>query len=173
MNKEIDTIIESLDEYNLKDAKCYDILREKLEHDNFKKIVIKGEKTADIKGIPAIIFDHLEQCMGSKKFNEFFNEGHNLGNCTGTSEIISYILQGENFICGGILPLIRGTKNSPDGSHTWIEYGDYIIDPTLMLMISSRFKRILGYIQTSKLESDKSQILNARKEFFNDKSIKR
>ena len=171
--KDIEEILKKIDEYNLKDCKCYEILKAKLHNDSFINIVKKGLLTSDIKGIPGIILEHLEKSMGPKEFNEYFQNGYNIGNCTGTSKRISYVLQGSHYICGGLLPLIKGTKNSIDGTHTWIEYGDYIIDPTLMIMISSKYKDIIGYIEENKYNPEEDDIYNTSLLRTEDASLKR
>ena len=76
-------------------------------------------------------------------------------------------------ICGGILPILKGTTNCPEGNHTWIEYQNAIIDTTLMLVIDKEYSKQLGYIEENRYNPNNDRIYSATKEFTNDTTIKR
>ena len=63
---------------------------------------------------------------GVNSFIDVFAEGYNQGYCTVCAKQVSYSLD-TCYLCGGVLPLIKGTINCPDGTHTWIEYQNKII----------------------------------------------
>lgn len=68
---------------------------------------------------------------------EIFKNGFNIGNCLLTSHYVS-ILFPESSICTGKVGILKGTKNSENGDHVWIEAEDYIIDTTLMITIPKK-----------------------------------
>ena len=98
-------------------------------------------------------------------------DGANIGNCTIMSKMISYSLDYCE-ICGGTLKPLIGTKNSPDGRHTWISYNGNIIDPTLMIQINEQFIDEFGYIEENRYNPNKDSIYRASKEYANDINIK-
>lgn len=63
-----------------------------------------------------------------------FKNGYNIGNCLLTSYYVSSIFE-NSLICTGKVAILKGTKNSPNGDHVWIETDTHIIDTTLMLII--------------------------------------
>ncbi len=63
-----------------------------------------------------------------------FKDGYNIGNCLLTSYYVSSILN-NSLICTGKVEILKGTKNSPNGDHVWLETEDEIIDTTLMITI--------------------------------------
>ncbi len=104
-------------------------------------------------------------------FEDVFIDGANIGYCTVASKQLSYSLD-KCYICGGILPILKGTKNSIDGSHTWITHNNEIIDTTLMLIINKEYERKLGYIEQNKYDPNFDPIYLATKEFTNDDNLK-
>ena len=105
-------------------------------------------------------------------FVDVFIDGNNQGYCTVCAKQVSYSLD-TCYICGGILPILKGTSNCPDGSHTWIEYQDKIIDTTLMLIIDNSLKNDLGYIEENRYNPNNDPVYSAAKEFTNDASLRK
>ena len=87
------------------------------------------------------------------------------------SKIISYSLNNCE-ICGGTVKYLIGSKNSPDGQHTWISYQGNIIDPSFMLQINEEYMKQLGYIEENRYNPNDDKIYAAAKEYANDKSLK-
>ncbi len=62
-----------------------------------------------------------------------FKDGYNIGNCLLTSFYVFKIFPSAS-ICTGKVDLLKGTKNSDNGDHVWLELEDTtIIDTTLMI----------------------------------------
>ena len=78
-----------------------------------------------------------------------FKDGYNIGNCLLTSFYVSSILENP-LICTGKVEILKGTKNSPNGDHVWIETEDYIVDTTLMI----RFPKSHRYAKYYKKDAD-------------------
>ena len=95
-----------------------------------------------------------------------------IGYCTVASKQVSYSFN-SCYICGGILPLLIGTRNCTDGSHTWIECDGKVIDTTLMLIMSKRYANMLGYIEENRYDPNLDPIYRATKEFTNDSNLKK
>lgn len=78
-----------------------------------------------------------------------FKDGYNIGNCLLTAHYVSTIFE-DPLICTGKVEILKGTKNSPNGDHVWIETEDNIIDTTLMTI----FPKTNLYAKYYKKESD-------------------
>lgn len=63
-----------------------------------------------------------------------FKDGYNIGNCLLTAHYVSSLFE-DSLICTGKVEILKGTKNSPNGDHVWIETENEIIDTTLMIVI--------------------------------------
>ena len=157
--------------------KCYDTLKTLLnENQEFKNIIIKGIKEGKISGFSNELWEKLNnqnlRSPGVKSFVNVFIDGYNQGYCTVCAKQVSYSLD-TCYLCGGVLPILKGTINCPDGNHTWIEYKDKIIDTTLMLVIDKDLKKQFGYIEENRYNPNSDSIYSATKEFTNDTSIKK
>ena len=100
-----------------------------------KKMKIKLEAYAWDKDLRKSIFN-IVFLDGTKKttLGKIFKEGFNIGNCLLTSYYIATIFDNAS-ICTGKVEILKGSKNSEDGSHVWIEVDNYIVDPTLMIKL--------------------------------------
>ena len=168
-------IINELIEEDKFDYKCFDELKRLLnENEYFKNIVIEGYQNGKIFGFPNELWDKIrsQNIRRINSFEDVFKDGANIGYCTVASKQLSYSFS-SCFICGGILPLLKGTKNCLDGSHTWIQYEDYIIDTTLMLIVHINYANKIGYIEENKYNPNNDQIYLSTKEFTNDESLKK
>ena len=158
-----------------KDYKCYEILKYLLEtNDNFKNIIEEGIKEGKITGFTDELWDKInkQNIRGIDNFELVFQNGFNLGNCTGTSIQLSYSLD-YPYICGGTLNLLKGTNNSDDGKHTWLIDHNKIIDTSLMLIIDKDYYLKLGYLEENKRNPNIEPRYNAIKDFTLDESLKR
>ena len=181
MDQEVQEILKFLIDEDLMDFKCFDILKEKLQTDlQFRETVKKGISEGLIDKFPRELFDKICEQNIRAPFEpiQIFIDGANLGNCTIMSKMISYSLPAPD-LCGGTLKVLEGTKNSPDGSHTWVSYRTsvkeqpIIIDPSLMIMIRENFSKEFGYVEENRYDPRIDRYYNAAKDFANDKSIKR
>lgn len=142
-------------------------------NEEFRNIIIEGIKTGKVSGFPKELWDKIEK-QNIRRINSFldvFKEGANLGYCTPASKQLSYSLPDGCLIAGGVVEYLKGTKNSMDGSHTWVVYDGKIYDTTLMLMIDLDFASKLKYkqerIDNPLLDSN----YRAAKEFTNDTEL--
>lgn len=168
---EIETLI---DEYR-KNYHCYDELKRLLKDDEiFKQQVINGCLTGKITGYSEELWEKIrsQNIRRINNFEDVFKEGANIGYCTVASKQLSYSLDNCD-ICGGRLPILEGSKNSEDGSHTWIWYDHKIIDTTLMLVIDESYATELGYIEENRYNPNLDPIYLASKDFALDESIKK
>ena len=177
MESNVDKIIDYVDTTENKNFKCYDTLKKLLlENEEFRRVIKNGISENKIWGFSQELWSKLaNQNLRSPKVNSFidvFKDGANQGFCTVCAKQVSYSLD-SCYLCGGILPILKGTANCPEGNHTWIEYQNVIIDTTLMLVIDKKYKQLLGYVEKNRYDPSKDPIYNATKDFTNDFTIKR
>jgi len=110
------------------------------------------------------------------EFIDMFLLGYNIGNCGGASRQLSYSYNNVDIV-SGILPILKGTLNAEkEGGHCWLETPENIIDTSLVLVIDKSLKNDLGYIEEQRITSSQlasSPTYQARKEFVNDKNLKK
>ncbi len=162
--------------------KCYEFLQKLLNSNKkFSSIIEEGIKEGKIRGFDESMWDKMENMnyRAPISFPEVFAQGFNVGNCTHCAYNYSYLIDNPA-ICGGTLPILTGTNNSADGRHTWVEIGSgketYLIDTTLMMVISKDYASKIGYIEEEKVYPDldpRYKRYQSAKEFANDPSIKR
>ncbi len=158
-----------------KDYECYSLLSSLLKRNpDFREVVAEGIKTGKIHGFTEEMWKKIndQNCRSKDTFDDVFRLGYNIGDCTGSTIQYSYSLN-YPMICGGELPILRGTKNSPDGRHTWISDGGKIIDTSLMLVIDEDFAPRLGYIEQNRNNPTLNPRYLAAKDFANDPEIRR
>lgn len=118
----------------------------------------------------------LDLSSDVKEFYDLFILGYNYGSCVTTSKLLSYSYNDVDLV-SGILPLIKGLKNSEKlGGHCWLENAKYIIDTSLMLIIDKSLKEDFGYQEEHRITSyqlSRDSIYQKTKEFVNDKSLKK
>ena len=111
-----------------------------------------------------------------KEFIDMFTLGYNIGNCVGASRQLSFSYNDVDIV-SGILPILKGTLNAEkEGGHCWLETPSEIIDTTLMLVINKELKKEFGYIEEQRITSIQLCSMpnyQARKEFVNDKNLRR
>ena len=152
--------------------KCYDFLKTQLKDSRFYEYVKKGLEEGLVFGFPNDLWTKIGDLnwYGNLDSIEEFSTGNNIGNCANESEMVSYCFR-NCYVCGGELPLLVGTKNSPDGRHSWISKDGYVIDTSLMLIIEEKYSKELGYNEQVRINPNLNNIYSARKEFVNDKTL--
>ena len=157
------------------DYKCYDLLKKLLvENEEFRNILIEGISNNKITGFTDEIWDKIrkQNIIGIDNFETVFQNGFNIGRCTGTAIQLSYSLD-YPYICGGTLNILKGTLNSSDGKHTWLIDNNKIIDTSLMLIIDKDYYLKLGYQEENRRNPNIEPRYNSTKDFTNDESLKK
>lgn len=163
--------------------KAFDLFWEVFENiSQFKKLVVENLESGKIRFFNEEEWDKinsqnfLSPSYEMTEFLDMFVIGYNIGNCVGASRQLSYSYDDVDIVTG-VLPMLKGTLNaSEEGGHCWLERDNVIIDTSLMLVIDKSLKDELGYIEEERLTSfqlRKSPLYQARKEFVNDKHLKR
>ena len=163
--------------------KAYDLFlklcRENLE---FRHLISENLKNGKIRFFNEEEWDKINSqnfvspSPEMEEFLDLFTLGYNIGNCVGTSKQLSFSYDNVDIV-SGILPILKGTLNAEkEGGHCWLETDKTIIDTTLMLVIDKSLKHDLGYLEEQKLTSKQLSnmpLYQARKEFVNDKKLKK
>ncbi len=155
--------------------KCYDTLKELLKkNETFRNQVMTGYCDGKISGFNEELWNKIrtQNIRRIRNFEDVFRDGANIGYCTVASKQLSYSLN-HCYLCGGVLPILIGTKNCEDGSHTWISYDHQVIDTTLMLIIDEEYAKILGYQEQNRYNPNLDPVYLAAKDFTLDPIIGR
>lgn len=155
--------------------KCFDELKRLLSgNEQFIKIIEEGYIEGEVYGFPEELWEKIsaQNIRRINSFEDVFIDGANIGYCTVASKQLSYSLD-ACYLCGGVLPILQGTKNCEDGSHTWIKNcNNEIIDTTLMLVLSEKYAKKIGYIEENSYNPNLDPVYMAAKEFALDSNIK-
>lgn len=155
--------------------KCFDELKRLLIQDEeFRKIIEEGYIEGEIYGFPEDLWEKInaQNIRRINSFEDVFRDGANIGYCTVASKQLSYSLD-SCYLCGGVLPILKGTRNCEDGSHTWIRNSNNeIIDTTLMLVLSEKYARKIGYIEENYYNPNFDPVYMAAKEFTLDQNLR-
>lgn len=165
----------------MKDFKGYDCLKKVFElNPEFKDLILKNIELGKIRYFSDDEWDKIKaQNYASmhpevNSYYDIFRLGGNEGNCTGCSKQLSYSYNNIS-IAGGLLPILIGTRNSPNGEHTWLENDKEIIDTSLLLIIDKSLKEQIGY-QTENIYTptmlNENPHYSARKQFVNDRNLR-
>lgn len=100
-------------------------------------------------------------------FFDFFEQGLNEGTCGYTSMILSLFLD-DCYIVLGINKYLKGTKNSPEGEHTWIESNGKVYDTSLELI---SFPKDLVYEEVTRIS--KQELLLSPNYFILNSYVKK
>ena len=158
-----------------KNYKCFDELKRLLkENKDFRQKVINGYANGKIVGFNEEIWNKInkQNIRRINNFEDVFIEGANIGYCTVASKQLSYSFDNV-YICGGELPILKGTKNCKEGEHTWIETDNQIIDTTLMLIIAKDYSKEIGYKEENKYNPNIDPIYLVAKEITRDSSLRK
>ena len=169
-------MLEFLIDNDKKDFKCFDVLKEFSRNNvDFYEKLVEGVTSSKVEAFPLELWDKIAK-QNVRRINSFmdvFVDGANIGYCTVASKQLSFSFSNCE-ICGGVVPLLAGTKNCPDGSHTWMVYNNKIYDTTLMIVIDENFaKERLGYIEENRYNPNFDSCYSAAKEFTLDENIKK
>lgn len=173
INNEI--ICDFLIDADKKNYKCYSELKRLLEENQeFKQTIISGLIDGKIRGFDQELWEkiRLQNIRRIRSFEQVFIDGANIGYCTVASKQLSYSLN-DCYLCGGILPILKGSKNCDDGSHTWILCNNEVIDTALMLIIDGDYITRIGYVEENRYNPNMDPIYSSAKEFANDTSIRK
>lgn len=172
----MDKILSSLIDEKRKSYKCFSMLKYYYDtNPEFAEFIKNGVASGKIFGYDEELWNKMAalNVRNPINFEEAFGEGFNEGNCTKFSKYLSFCFSYPQ-ICGGTLPLIKGSKNSPDGRHTWMCYRGMIYDTSLMLIMDEAYaKKELKYDEENRYDPNYDRSYSAAKEFANDKSIRR
>ena len=167
-------LLDLLIDIDKKEYKCYsELLKLLSQNQEFKKAIVQGVKEGKIRRFDEELWEKIrtQNIRAINNFEDVFIDGTNIGYCTVASKQLSYSLD-DCYICGGVLPILKGTENCDDGSHTWILHNSEIIDTTLMLIIDKDYAEKIGYIEENRYNPNNDYIYLATKEFTNDPDIK-
>lgn len=168
-------ILKSLINEKRYDYKCFDELKRFItSNSEFKEIVKRGLLEGKITGFDESIWEKIDSqnIRIIDSFESIFKEGYNIGGCTTTSRQLSFSFDGC-YICGGKLPILEGTKNSPDGRHTWIYWNDKVIDTTLMLVIDKDYVPLFGYKESNRYDPMEDPLYVSSKDFALDENLRK
>lgn len=172
----MDTILDLIIDDKRKDYKCFDLLKHYYKTDNdFASFINEGVRSGKIIGFDEDLWNKISDLNSRTKlsFEEAFMHGLNEGGCTTFSKYLSFCFN-KVMICGGTLPILKGTKNSPDGRHTWIVNNKQIYDTSLMLIMDEEYAiRGLNYDEENRYDPSNDSIYRASKEFATDVNLRR
>ena len=167
-------MLDNLINQERKDYKCFNLLKELYNtNDEFKQFIDEGVSTGNVEGFQEELWKKIDEqnVMGIDSFEQIFQVGYNIGGCTRVAKQLSYSFRTCE-LCSGLLPIIKGTKNSENGEHTWITSGNKVYDTTLMIIINSQYAQKLGYITEAHYDPHTSEIYRAGYEFANDPELR-
>lgn len=147
-----------------------------IENENFRNLIINGIKEHKISGFDEkdwnLIRTQNIRCIDN--FETVFKKGLNIGCCTSTSKQLSYSFNDAELI-SGIMDFLIGTRNAPNGEHSWMENDNYIYDTTLLLKIDKSLAKNFGYHEEVRLDQfmlRRNGSYAAAKEFTTDTNLK-
>lgn len=155
--------------------KCYDLIKNLLKNKKFYNILELGFNSGNILPFNEELlqeFNKLNIRWPVKDIDEVLYLGGNIGGCTTMAYQLSFLFD-DCYKCAGFLPILKGTKNSCDGRHTWMESSNgWIYDTSLMLIINKTYSKMIGYQENIREKYDDLQFYSEQKEFALDKSFR-
>lgn len=169
-------ILEKIIPRGREDYKCYDLIKYIIStNKDYKKIIENGFILDKIKPFDEELlqkFNMLNIRWPVKDIDEVLFLGGNIGGCTTMAHQLSFIID-NSYKCAGFLPILAGTKNCNDGTHTWVESPDgWIYDTSLMLIIHKSYKNEMGYKENIREVYNKLQFYLEQKEYALDDSLR-
>lgn len=169
-------IIDKIIPQGRENYKCYDLIKNILENNNeLKKIIEDGFNTGKIVQFDEELLQKFGELNVRWPYNidEVLLLGGNIGGCTTMAYELSFLFE-NCFKCAGILPILKGTKNSEDGRHTWMESSDgWIYDTSLMLVIDKKYMKEIGYQENIREKYSSQQFYSQQKEFALDSNLQK
>lgn len=141
----------------------------------FRNFLIQGIVAGKINGFSEEFLESLRilNMRGSGTLIDAFEQGLNIGACTTASRLCSFAFH-RCQIAGGVNKYLIGTKNSTDGSHTWIVGSDgNIYDTSFMLVINKSFGEKMGYDEQNIYDPNLDQYYRVAKEYATDANLRR
>lgn len=169
-------IIKKIIPIGREEYKCYDLIKSLIFNSkDFYNIINEGFSSGKIKPMDNELleeFNELNIRWPVKDIDEVLYNGGNIGGCTTMAHQLSFLFD-NCYRCAGILPIIKNTKNSEDGRHTWLESSDgWIYDTSLMLIIRKDYVSNIGYQENIREKYSDLEFYLEQKEFALDKSLK-
>lgn len=93
-----------------------------------------------------------------KTMAEVYELGCNIGYCKLTSRYFA-IAMPKAKLAYGVLPMLKGTKRSPNGGHAWIIHNGFYIDPSLRIIIPEEIATNIGYTIEKILADSSARII--------------
>lgn len=93
-----------------------------------------------------------------KTMAEVYELGFNIGYCKLTSRYFAIALPKAK-LAYGVLPMLKGTKRSPNGGHAWIIHNGFYIDPSLRIIIPEEIATNIGYTIEKILADSSARII--------------
>lgn len=112
-----------------------------------------------------LLDENLEE--NARTLKEIYEKGFNIGHCGLTSRYISRKFD-EAKMYYGRAKLLEGTKDSPNGEHSWTIIEDFVVDSTLMLLIPVSEAVKLGYLAEKKLAYTSARMLSEYEVYDNE-----
>ncbi len=159
--------------YNNVDCEGISITKELLStNKEFESVIVSGIQNGAVRGLSEEEWDKMLRLhlRSSHSLQDAFVTGYNIGACTTMSKLVSYIFDNCK-INGGTNKFLVGTKNSPNGEHTWILHDNLIYDTTFMLVIDQKYAQNLGYTLENSNNPNNDKYYRAAKEFATDPNI--
>ena len=134
----------------------YDLLNYlRLKNSDFNNTIALGLRTGFIRKCNDLEWEKVSSIDYNmddyfSDFLSFFKDGYNIG----ASEYVVKILYkkyNDVDIVHGRLPILEDVICSNDNSHWWLETDEYIIDPSLLLMIHPLYRDKMGYIEEERI----------------------
>ena len=135
---------------------------EKLRQNISKKYNINLDEYKWSNSLIKIIFSiHLDPYLETKTktLEEIYKYGFNIGHCGLTSRYLAIKFPTAK-LQYGTCKLLIGTKNAPNGEHSWIIINNHLIDSTLMISIPIDKITKLGYLPLKEIAPDSARILS-------------
>ena len=171
----MDEILKLVIDEKRRDFKCFKMLKYYYEtNPEFAAFIKEGILSGKVKGFSDYLWNKMASLnvRNPINFEEAFSEGYNIGNCTKFSRYLSYCFS-YPYICGGTLPLIKGSKNSENGKHTWVSNGGKIYDTSLVLIMDEAYaKQRLHYNEENRYNPNASAVYSAGKEYATDRNLR-
>jgi len=101
-----------------------------------------------------------------KTMKEVYEYGLNIGHCGLTSRYFALVFPTAKLVYGE-LPILKGTKKSPTGNHSWITNKGFVLDSTLRLLIPERIAANFGYKIEKTIHPDSAKIFSEYELFSN------
>lgn len=127
----------------------------RFKNSDFDRVITLGLRTGFIRKFSDLEWDKVSSIDYSmdgyfSDFLSFFKEGYNIGASFCVVKML-YKKYNDIDIVRGRLPILDDVICSSDNSHWWLETDEYVIDPSLLLMINPLYRDRIGYIEDERI----------------------